>query len=113
MGCCTPLALMMKAVGTSERSAIFCQATQLDISEDSHFHTCRRETLKADQESSCCPVSITVFCCIWLTFVPLCLAARAFLWNCVTCVGRYQLCEQCEGLSINRNVTDACGASRR
>jgi hypothetical protein len=40
-------ALMMEAVSTSETSVSFCQTTLLNIPEDSHVHTRRRENRKS------------------------------------------------------------------
>jgi hypothetical protein len=41
------IALMMKAVSTSETSVNFYQATRRNNPEDSHLHTRRRENLKS------------------------------------------------------------------
>jgi hypothetical protein len=41
------IALMMEAASTSETSINFYHTTRRSIPEDSHIHTCRRESLKS------------------------------------------------------------------
>jgi hypothetical protein len=45
----TPIDLMMETVSTSETSVSFYEITRRNISEDSHFHTRRREKLKYEK----------------------------------------------------------------
>jgi hypothetical protein len=44
--CCGAIFLMMEAASTSETSVKFYQTARLNIPEDSHLHTYRRENLK-------------------------------------------------------------------